>query len=187
MNTAHTQLTSHFLVTDQHIWHPLLFTPRSLHANDPFRDNLITQWRLRLVLFLCLVRISLGRNGNFILKGANISLGMWKIPFKWSQAEKRQRICLAFCLTVFTEYMQFASLFFFLVAHRRVLGTQMERKGEEGVVLTTVRTVWPSLAVTYWRPRSVQATWITMPCSLPSKMPKCPFSTPQYLTWHGFT
>lgn len=36
--------------------------------------------------------------------GANISPGLWKIPFKWLQAEKRQRIRLAFCLTGFSTY-----------------------------------------------------------------------------------
>lgn len=98
------------------------------HANGSFWDNLITRRR-----FARSLRISPGRNGNFILQGANISPGLWKIPFKWSQAEKRLRICLAFCPTVYSAYTALCSSFFFFfsdgTAHRRVLGTEMWRHG----------------------------------------------------------
>lgn len=67
--------------------------------------------------FLCSVRISLGQNGNFILQGLILAWASRKIPFKWSQAEKRQRICLAFCFTVFSPYMTWLVPFFSAVTH----------------------------------------------------------------------
>lgn len=110
----------------------IIYTQVYLHANGPFQDNLITQRRLRPVCSFPRWEYRRGGMETSFCR-ANISLGLWKIPFKWSQAEKRQRICLAFCLTVFSAYAAvcFYFLFFFLdgTAHWRVLGTRMWWKG----------------------------------------------------------
>lgn len=75
--------------------------------------------------------------------GANISLGLWKIPFKWSQAEKRQRICLAFCLSVFSAYTTRSATFFSPdgAAQRRVLGKQIWWVGGSTNTLATLTCV----------------------------------------------
>lgn len=112
------------------LWRPPCFyTQVYLHANGPFRDNLITQRRFARSVPLLGENIARAE-WKLHFAGANISLGLWKIPFKWSQAEKSQRICLVFCLTVVSAYTAVCFFFFSdVTAHRRVLGTQMWKEG----------------------------------------------------------
>ncbi len=80
--------------------------------------------------------------------GANISLGLWKIPFKWSQAEKRQRICLAFCLTVFSAYTAVSFFLFFQMV--QLTGGSWEHRcagRAEGTHMMKLRTVWLSVCL----------------------------------------
>lgn len=70
-----------------------------LHANGPLRDNLITRPRPAT---RSSARWEYRRGGmeTSFCRGLILARASGKFLFKWSQAEKRQRICLAFCLTV---------------------------------------------------------------------------------------
>lgn len=99
------------------LWRPPCFyTQVYLHANGPFRDNLITQRRFARSVPLLGENIARAE-WKLHFAGANISLGLWKIPFKWSQAEKSQRICLVFCLTVVSAYTAVCFFFFQMLQH----------------------------------------------------------------------
>lgn len=94
-----------------------------LHAKGPFAEKLIAQRRLQ-------PWAALGENiarveWKLHFAGANISPGLWKIPFKWSQAEKKQGICLAFCSTGFSTYTSCFISHYDLWVRRRVPGTEM--------------------------------------------------------------
>lgn len=111
-------------------WRPPLFTPRCICMQTAHSETIWSHSGGFARSVPSLGENIAGAEWKLHFAGANISLGLWKIPFKWSQAEKRQRICLAFCLTVFSAYT--AVCFFFFsegTAHRRVLGTQMWREG----------------------------------------------------------
>lgn len=127
LNTAH--LSPAFQALQQHCRWKLMpwFIPIQvcsfLHAKGPFPEKLIAQRRLQ-------PWAALGENiarveWKLHFAGANISLGLWKIPFKWSQAEKKQGICLAFCSTGFSTYTSCFISHFDLWVRRRVPGTEM--------------------------------------------------------------
>lgn len=95
-----------------------------LHVNGPFWDNLITRRRFARSAPSLSENITRAE-WKLHFEGANISPGLWKIPFKWSQAEKRQRICLVFGLTVFSAYTAVCfSTFFFIIIIFRWYSTQ---------------------------------------------------------------
>lgn len=127
LNTA--RLSPAFRALQQHCRWKLMpwFIPHPgvqfLHAKGPFPEKLIAQRRLQ-------PWAALGENiarveWKLHFAGANISPGLWKIPFKWSQAEKKQGICLAFCSTGFSTYTSCFISHFDLWVRRRVPGTEM--------------------------------------------------------------
>lgn len=137
---THTRTCTHTLVhsdtracTRAH-WRPPLFTARCICMQTAHFETIWSHSGgfARSVPSLC---ENIARaEWKLHFAGANISPGLWKIPFKWSQAEKRQRICLAFCLTVFCAYT--AVCFFLIFFFQMVLltGGSWERRcgGREG-------------------------------------------------------
>lgn len=130
------------------LWRPPCFyTQVYLHANGPFRDNLITQRRFARSVPLLGENIARAE-WKLHFAGANISLGLWKIPFKWSQAEKSQRICLVFCLTVVSAYTAVCFFFFRCYSTQEGPGnTDVEGRRAKGVHTMKFRIVWLSVLV----------------------------------------
>lgn len=112
---AHTCMHTY---TQAH-WRPPLFTPRCICMQTAHFETIWSHSGGFARSVPSLGENIAGAEWKLHFAGANISPGLWKIPFKWSQAEKRQRICLAFCLTVFSAY---TAVFSDGTAHRRVLG-----------------------------------------------------------------
>lgn len=132
-------------------WRPPLFTPRCICMQTAHSETIWSHSGGFARSVPSLGENIAGAEWKLHFAGANISLGLWKIPFKWSQAEKRQRICLAFCLTVFSAYT--AVCFFFFRGYSTQEGpgnTDVEGGRAKGTHMLKYRTVWLSVCLSLW-------------------------------------